>query len=478
MNIPKNPDLETEVLAMILQNPGTGLCKDLSDSDFTYPNKLLFPVIEALDSLNKLTPAKFQEELRKSGILERVSDSPHFADLLTYDFVPVLTFQSSVSTLKNYSERRHGISVMEQSMKDAGDLTREFRLDEAAKELLSGKHTEGSQFLRFMTPGECAAWVMPGDYNLVGDYHLVRGGVSIIGGVPGCGKSRVLAGLGIAGATRADFMGLPVHSKFRTLIIQAENGPARLKTEFEEIQSGLDVDLDQWMRVTPPGRAGLPLHDPFFRNELREYIQEFRPGVVALDPWNRIVLDDKQKDYRAAIDWIHELLPERDEDKPAVVIVAHLRKRGNGDGRKRGRDLLQEISGSGMIGSAARSVFILEPASPDQEDDRLVWTCAKNNDGREGASSAWYRSNGLFAPCHDLDLDEFFGGNCSREKITEATMRDALRGGVTKKRAKEKIQELTGCGDSAAYGALALGGRFKGMIDETPEGLLIWIGGE
>ena len=121
---------------------------------------------------------------------------------------------------------------------------------------------------------------------------------------------------------------------------------------------------------------------------------------------------------------------------------------------------------------------ILEPASPDQEDDRLVWTCAKNNDGREGVSSAWYRSNGLFAPCYDFDLDEFFGGNCSREKITEATMRDALRGGVTKKKAKEKIQELTGCGDSAAYGALAPGGRFKGMIDETPEGLLIWIGGE
>ena len=32
--------------------------------------------------------------------------------------------------------------------------------------------------------------------------------------------------------------------------------------------------------------------------------------------------------------------------------------------------------------------------------------------------------------------------------------------------------------DSAAYAALAVGGRFKGMIDETPEGLLIWIGGE
>lgn len=478
MNLPKDSTLETEVLATILQNPGAGLCKGLSDSDFTYPNNLLFPFIDALDSIKELTPATFQDELIKSGTLERVSESSHYADLIVYDPVPVGVFQSSVLRLKNYSQRRHVIRTADEILRDAENLTREFRLDDAAKALLSGKHTEGNQFLRFMTPGECAAWVMPGDYNLVGDYHLVRGGVSIIGGVPGCGKSRVLAGLGIAGATRADFMGLPVHSKFRTLIIQAENGPARLKSEFEEIQSGLTVDLNEWMRITPPGRAGLPLHDPHFRDELRGFIQEFKPGVVALDPWNRIVSDDKQKDYKAAIEWIHEILPERDEEKPAVVIVAHLRKRGNGDGRKRGRDLLQEISGSGMIGSAARSVFILEPASPDQEDDRLVWTCAKNNDGREGASSAWYRSNGLFAPCHDLDLDEFFGGNCSREKITEATLEEALRGGVTKKRAKEKIQELTNCSDSGAYAALALGGRFKGMIDETPEGLLIWIGGK
>lgn len=342
----------------------------------------------------------------------------------------------------------------------------------------TGEQTKRAPFLRYMTPGECAAWEMPGDYNLVGDFHIVRGGVTVIGGVPGCGKSRTLAGLAIAGAARADFMGLPVHSHFRTLIIQAENGPARLKAEFEEIQSGLDVDLNDWLRVTPPGRAGLPLHDPFFRDELRCQIQEFKPGVVSFDPWNRIVLDDKQKDYRAAIDWIHEILPERDEEKPAVVIVAHLRKRGNGDGRKRGRDLLQEISGSGMIGSAARSVFILEPANSDQEDSRLVWTCAKNNDGREGASSAWYRSNGLFAPCHDFDFEEFFGGSCSREKITKDTMREALSGGVPKKVAVKRLQELTNCATSAAYSAVAPEGRFKGMIDETPDGTLRWIGGE
>jgi hypothetical protein len=338
---------------------------------------------------------------------------------------------------------------------------------------------EREPFLRYLTPGECASWIMPKDFNLVGDFHLARGGISIIGGVPGCGKSRTLAGLGIAGATGKPWMGHEVHSPFKTLIIQAENGPARLKAEFTDIQSGLSTNLDDWIRVTPPGRAGLPLHDPGFRLELRSYIQEFKPGVVAFDPWNRIVMDDRQKDYRAAIDWLMEILPEEIEDKPAVVIVAHLRKRGNGDGRKRGRDLLPELSGSGMIGSAARSVFILEPASPDPDDYRVVWTVAKNNDGHEGSSSAWYRQNGLFAPCHDFDLEEFFAGNeCTREKITKDAMREALGSGATKGAAVKNLKRLTHCGDSAAYVALSPKGRFKGMIDETPEGLLIWIGGE
>lgn len=479
MNLPKNSNLETEVLAIILQNPGAGLCKGLRDEDFTFPNNLLFPVIQALDSINALAPAKFQDELTKSGILEKVSSSQHYSDLLTYDPVPLGVLPDSISRLKEFAHRRNAIVAADEIIKSAEDPTREFRISDEAKTLLSGKHPEGTLFLEYKTPGECASWIMPKDFNLVGDFHLARGGISIIGGVPGCGKSRTLAGLGIAGATGEPWMGHEVHSRFKTLIIQAENGPARLKAEFTDIQSGLSTNLDDWIRVTPPGRAGLPLHDPGFRLELRSFIQEFKPGVVAFDPWNRIVMDDRQKDYRAAIDWLMEILPEEIEDKPAVAIVAHLRKRGSGDGRKRGRDLLPELSGSGMIGSAARSVFILEPASPDPDDYRVVWTVAKNNDGHEGSSSAWYRQNGLFAPCHGFDLEDFFAGNeAAREKITDDTLRDALRGGAAKKQAVDRLINTTGCEKSAAYNALSPKGRFKGKIDETPEGLVIWIGGE
>ena len=332
-------------------------------------------------------------------------------------------------------------------------------------------------YLQLWTPGQCRAWSMPDDYKLAGDFHLTRGGITVIGGVPGCGKSRALVSLAIAGATGQDWMGLKIHSKFKTLIIQAENGPARLKTEFTDIETPSGIDLDDSVRITPPPDYGLPLHDEGFRNELRRHIEEFEPGVIAFDPWNRIVMDDRQKDYRAAIDWIHACLPDDARKKPAVVIVAHLRKQSSGDGRKRGSDLLPELSGSGMIGSVARSVFVLEPASPDPDDDVVVWTCAKNNDGREGASSAWHRRNGLFVPAEDFDLEEFFkGGIGGRTKIEACDVSEAIGEGVTKKIAVSRLIESTGCKDSAAYDALKLKGRFGAHLSESDEGILMWDG--
>ena len=82
-----------------------------------------------------------------------------------------------------------------------------------------------------------------------GDCHVVRGSTFVIGGPPGVGKSRVSVGLAVSGATGADFFGIPVHTRFRTLIIQNENGSFRLAKEFGD----LDCDaLDDWVRICSP----------------------------------------------------------------------------------------------------------------------------------------------------------------------------------------------------------------------------------
>jgi len=469
--------LEREALAIVVQNPGAHLCRDLTQADFTKPRDLIFSAALALDSICSLSEALLLEQLNTAGHL--AADSAireEVRQIYSNPELPAGLFPEVVRELRAYTQRRHACRFAREIEKAATDPTRPFALPEPPREL---RENTAPRFLEFHTPDELADWIMPEGFSLAGDAHLVRGGLSVIAGVPGCGKSRTLAGLALAGATGAPWMGLEVHARFRTLIVQAENGPYRLKQEFSEIREGAGVDLNDWLLVNYPGRHGLPLHDPAFRRELRDEIGGFRPGVVAFDPWNRIVLDDKQKDYRAAIDWLMELLPDSIEEKPALVVVSHLRKRSSGEGRKRGRDLLPELSGSGMIGSAARSVFILEPASPDPADYRVVWTVAKNNDGHEGASSAWFRKNGLFDRCEDFDFDEFLSGaEMGREKITADDIKTLIGGGIPKKKAAKRLQETTGCGQSAAYAALSPKGRFGHLIDETPDGLLVWAGGE
>lgn len=467
--------LEREALAILVRNPGTKLFRELTEDDFTKPRNVIFSAALALDSIGSLSEAFLLGQLTAAGHLAADSSVPEeVRHIYASPEQPATLFPEVVRELKAYTQRRRACRYASEVERAAINPSRPFVLPEPPREL---RDNNGPRFLEFLSPGQLADWQIPEGFNLVGDSHLVRGGLSVIAGVPGCGKSRTLAGLAIAGATRSPWMGHEVRAHFRTLIVQAENGPFRLKQEFTEITEGLQVDLDDWLRINYPGRHGLPLHDPAFRRELRDMIGDFKPGVVAFDPWNRIVQDDKQKDYRAAIDWLMELLPDAIEERPALVVVSHLRKRSGGEGRKRGRDLLPELSGSGMIGSAARSVFILEPASPDPADNRLVWTVAKNNDGHEGASSAWIRRNGLFDPCEDFDFDEFFSGTeMGREKITAEHIREMVGTGIAKRKAAKRLQEITGCGHSAAYTAINV--RFRHLLDETTAGILIWIGGD
>ena len=111
---------------------------------------------------------------------------------------------------------------------------------------------------------------------LVGDEHITRGSIFIIGGAPGVGKSRAAVALAEAGATSHDWFGLKVHSKFKTLIIQNENGRFRLKQEFSELNSNL---LDGYVRITPPPPCGLCFERSEFRQQLSEALEVLIPEL-------------------------------------------------------------------------------------------------------------------------------------------------------------------------------------------------------
>ncbi|WP_367873322.1 AAA family ATPase [Luteolibacter sp. Populi] len=329
------------------------------------------------------------------------------------------------------------------------------------------------QWLQAWTPDDFIDFQLPLDFKLMGDCHLTRGNLTVLGGWPGVGKSRAALGLAIAGARGVPWLGHAVHSRFRTLIIQCENGPYRLK---EELKEALGEDrLSEWLRITPPPAYGLAFAEPGFRQELHDLILAFKPGLVIIDPWNRAADGDKQADYRGALDAVFECLPEAMDDKPALLVIHHMRKKSGDATRKQGRELLHELAGSYQIGSAARCVFALEAASNDTTDDGVVLTCCKNNDGTEGAPSAWLRRNGLFQAHPDFDMDGFLGGEpVSRGKrLPFEDIARALRGmaGETRGAAAGRLVAAGICERSRAYQILK---QLDANIEEDTQGRLYW----
>ena len=135
------------------------------------------------------------------------------------------------------------------------------------------------------------------------------------------------------------------------------------------------------------------------------------------------------------------------------------------------------LAGSYVLGSVPRTAFVMQAASDDTTDNRVVWTCCKNNDGELGARSAWERRNGLFAPVSEFDWDTFENPHKDdRVTITADDLATVFENGekqLTKADTVRALQWLTEAGRTACYDALKLDGRFATHLRET-DGLLSW----
>lgn len=318
--------------------------------------------------------------------------------------------------------------------------------------------------IEFFTPSQLSAFTPPEGFKLVGDFHIQRAAPFVIGGAPGVGKSRGAVALAVAGAIGADWFGLKVHRQFRTMVLQAENGRVRLKNEFADLDC---ATLDEFVRVCSPPPFGFAFDKLAFCDLLRREIENFQPDVFILDPFNRLARDDKAKDYAQAFEELLTVLPNGD-DAPALGIVAHTHK-PRADERANGRALLNLLAGSYVIGSVPRTVFIMQAASDDTTDNRIVWTCCKNNDGGLGERSAWERRNGLFVPIQGFDWKTFDGDGEKRRTVDLDDLDTLFDGGkrqLARNAAVEQLMELTKLKHTACYNALALNGKFAQNLSE------------
>ncbi len=342
-------------------------------------------------------------------------------------------------------------------------------LDELETELVESGNEPREPRIRVFTPSELRAYNPAQEPVLVGDNHVTRGEVFVIGGEPGVGKSRLGVSLAIGGATGRDWLGLKVRERFRTLILQTENGRYRLKNDFDEIGVG---DLDDWIRISEPPPFGLTFSNPEFQADLTAIIADFKPHVVMLDPWNAAAKDDRQKDYAETFDIIRAILPKGD-DKPALGIVAHTRKPGAGERRNGGTGLMHTLSGSYILTSVPRCIWLVVRGSEDETDDSVVVFNPKNSNGKNSPRSAWVRKNGLFEPLADFDWQQFDKPPEDRKTIRPEHIKQALecKGTISKSKAVEALMAITDMKDSACYDAFKAGGKFGHLFTVSAEGI-------
>ncbi len=326
-----------------------------------------------------------------------------------------------------------------------------------------GMEEEKKVALKMWKPSEILEYNPPADMKLVGDNEIVKGyeGLVLIAGPGSSGKSLAGSTLALAGAgASSHWMGREVHRRFKTMIIQAENGAIRLKDEFSAIKAqNPELPLDDYILVSSPPEGGLPFHKADFRAAIREEAARFKPDLVILDTWAQIAADDAAKDVIDKIGEIRSCFPGGDEF-PGIVIMAHTKK-PRADEVRKGRGLINQVSGSIALANAARCVYMLLPWSEEMEDNRIYWACVKLNNGKMYQATVWHRKFGsLFVQDCQTNPKDFGRTDDEREKITDEHLREAfgddleLRSSMLVKR----LQKISGAGESTCWRAIGADG--------------------
>jgi hypothetical protein len=416
------------------------------------------------------------EKLKAEGTLEQVGGYTAIARLV--DSAPsVWNFPTYLGDLRKFALRRWTIqkSAVLNGLGATENLSVEALQAEFA-ELYDKSQRIGHtnrQRLKVWKIGELLKYEAPPHQALVGNNEIKMGyeGVCVVGGPGSSGKSLCVSALALAGAIGGGtWMGRKVHRKFKTLIIQAENGSGRLKKEVEAFLKNHPEHreaIENSIFFSDPPEGGLPFHQAEFRAAVRRAIEDLKPDLVVIDPWSQVATEDAANEVVDKINEIRSCFPAG-ESCPGLLIVAHTKKPRAEDVRK-GRALVHSVSGSIALVNTARCVYVLLPWSDDMTDDRIYWSCPKLNDGEMYAPTVWRRRFGTFFehdPATDATTWGKSGDEDSRHSITEEQLRDCFESQATLKKGAlvKKLAKISGASDNTCYRSIDEDGYLRKFI--------------
>jgi replicative DNA helicase len=458
---------EKTILAGIVQRGFDALPTETapaSGRSFSELNGIIFDAARALrdrgEAVNSIT---LTAALRDAGNLDRVGGPAYLSSLESESCFGTLLESACLEVAKLFKRRELRKNIADALERvDSGD-------HESALELLDQRlpwfKTDVSREpkIKFFSPSELRDFEPDDEAVLVGENHILRGEIFVIGGEPGVGKSTAATELAICGATGRDWLGLKVHFRFKTLIIQNENGRFRLMGEYRA--RSITPEIEEAIRVSEPPAYGMTLEHPEFLRDVRGALELFNPDVVLFDPWNSAARDDKAKDYGSAFDALKKML-QSGSKRPALGIIAHTRKPSMGEQRIGGSGLMHTLAGSYILSSVPRAVFIMTRGKALQEaDDSVAWFNPKNNNGPCVSRSAWRRGPDGFTHLPDFDWTEFDGDGEKRRVIELADIEEALgEDRIKKSEAVKRLVASTGLGERACQKALSEAGTFASNL--------------
>lgn len=335
--------------------------------------------------------------------------------------------------------------------------------------------TQNRPLIELWTIADAKAYKPDPRTFMVGAGIISHGEIIAIAGPPSVGKSLLANTLVFAGARgEGEWMGYHVHRRWRSLIIQSEGSPTRLKRDL----SSAPDELQDWVKISLP--CSMQFSNPAFRQEVRRIFDSWPFDLLVVDNWTNVCKSDQRDDSTEALANVIASLPGY-PDRPAVCMLAHPRKGRPGENwaPRTGRALRDELAGSYTLGAACRTVLFLQPGSNEPDDPTVIFDCAKSNNTEHPLPmSAWLRDLYQFRPLPGFDFESWLkppdrGG----KEVDEATLAKifAVHGPTLTRTEVVALLKETGVSSATAYRVFHAE-RFKDRLWTTDNGRFGWRG--
>jgi hypothetical protein len=335
------------------------------------------------------------------------------------------------------------------------------------RDVTDGETAQASaQQISVRTPEEILAMPRGKNANFLGDRLLALAQSLVIAGVGGIGKTRLLLQLLVAFIIGRPWCGIETHAKgIRCLLLQTENGSARLQRDLEALKKWAGEDwrlVDENLLIhTLETEDDLLLHlsEPENARRLEATIRNVAPAIAAFDPLRDFGIGDlnSDADMSATLRELGRIARIGNPDR-ALILAHHAITGRIGAAKAFGLERTGFGRGSKVLHTYARGFINVVPGAED-DNQTLILTCGKNSNGKE-FSPVVVRLNPvtmIYELASDFDIEAWRehleSPKKPRRKFSPEIVAEIEwpKPELTKKRLAAAIMEQTGCRSSRAY---------------------------